>query len=79
VATWGAYQAETESLLSELADRPRKALYRSLALFQVNLLPAQRLKSARLIEERADGLMVWRGRYDETVGIVDEMPDSFIV
>jgi CRISPR-associated endonuclease/helicase Cas3 len=79
VATWSAYQAEVESLLTELADRPRKALYRRLARFQVNLLPAQRLKSGRMIEERADGLMVWRGKYDEKVGIEDELPDSFIV
>jgi CRISPR-associated endonuclease/helicase Cas3 len=79
VATWASRQAVIASLLAELADRPRRGAFRQLAPFQVNLLPSQRLKSQHLFHENPTGLLVWDGRYDEDVGIVEEMVDDFIV
>ena len=79
VRTWAGHKAEIDGLLVELADRPRKAVYRKLAPFQVNLLPAQLLQVTHLLHEHAGGVLVWDGQYDEEVVIVSEMVDSFIV
>ena len=79
VRTWAAHQEEIDDLLVELATRPRKSVYRKLAPFQVNLLPAQLLPVQHLLHEGAGGVLVWDGKYDEEVGIVSEVVDSFIV
>jgi CRISPR-associated endonuclease/helicase Cas3 len=79
VATWKSHSEEIASLLAELASRPRKALFRQLAGFQVNLLPSQRLKSARLLHDGPAGLLVWDGKYDDSAGILDEMLDDVLV
>jgi CRISPR-associated endonuclease/helicase Cas3 len=79
VATWEAHAQEISSLLSELAGQPRKSLFRQLARFQVNLFPAQRLKSAHLLHTGPAELLVWDGKYDEAMGIVDEMLDDVLV
>jgi CRISPR-associated endonuclease/helicase Cas3 len=79
VRTWEPHRAEIDAILVELAARPRKALYRNLAPFQVNLLPAQLLQVGHLLHEHAGGVLVWDGKYDEEVGIVSERADAFIV
>jgi CRISPR-associated endonuclease/helicase Cas3 len=79
VATWQPHQSEIESLIAELAIRPRKPLFRKLAPFQVNLLPHQWLESAHLIEERPHRLLAWRGKYHKEVGVVGEMLDDVLV
>jgi CRISPR-associated endonuclease/helicase Cas3 len=79
VATWTSGRAEIDALLSEFRARPWKSTYRKLARFQVNLLPSQRLKVQHLMHEGPSGVLVWDGRYDEDVGIVEEMADEFII
>ena len=79
VRPWTAHKTEIDDLLVELASRPRKSVYRKLAPFQVNVLPAQLLQVGHLLHEHAGGVLVWDGKYDEEVGIVAEMVDSFIV
>jgi CRISPR-associated endonuclease/helicase Cas3 len=79
VATWKPYAIEIASLLDKLAIRPRKALFRELGRFQVNLFPSQRVKSAHLLHQGPAKLWVWDGQYDELVGIVEEMLDDLLV
>jgi hypothetical protein len=79
VATWKPHRTEIAGLLRELADRPRRAVFRRLAAYQVNLFPHQRLRAAALIHEGPAGVLVWDGRYDDQAGIADEMADDFIV
>lgn len=79
VATWESHAQEIASLLRELSDRPRKAIFRQLGKFQVNLLPTQRLKSDHLLHEGPAGILVWDGKYDESTGIVDEQLDDVLV
>jgi CRISPR-associated endonuclease/helicase Cas3 len=79
VAKWESHQAEIDALLAELSVRPRKAIFRALAKFQVNLLPSQQLRAAHLIHEGPAGVTIWDGKYDENAGIVEEMADEFII
>jgi CRISPR-associated endonuclease/helicase Cas3 len=79
VATWKSHADEIASLLDELASRPRKALFRELGRFQVNLFPSQRLQSAHLLHQGPAKLWVWDGQYDESAGIVHEMLDDVLV
>ncbi|MBP3956881.1 CRISPR-associated helicase Cas3' [Gemmata sp. G18] len=79
VRTWGAHRAQIDDLLVELAARPRKSVYRQLAPFQVNLLPAQLVPVGHLLHEHAGRVLVWDGKYDDEVGIVSETADEFIV
>jgi CRISPR-associated helicase Cas3/CRISPR-associated endonuclease Cas3-HD len=79
VPTWKSHGEEVTSLLEELAERPRKSVFRRMARFQVNLLPSQRLKSAHLLHEGPAEMLVWDGKYDESTGIIDELLDDVLV
>jgi hypothetical protein len=79
VGPWQSHAEEIASLLCELATHPRKAVFRRLAQFQVNLLPSQRLKSSHLLHKGPADIFIWDGKYDESVGIVDEYLDDVLV
>jgi CRISPR-associated endonuclease/helicase Cas3 len=79
MATWEPHRQAIGTLLAELQMRPRKAVFRALSRYQVNLFPAQRLRSAHLIAEQPPGILVWSGKYDDDAGIVNEMADDLIV
>ncbi len=76
---WIDYEPEIRGILEELRSRPRKAVFRSLAKFQVNLFPHQILSAAHLIHQEPSKIWVWDGKYDDQLGIVEEFADEFIV
>lgn len=79
VTKWESHRAEIESLLAELEIRPRKAVYRALARFQINFYRHD-LGSLQLhLEELSKDFRVWKSRYDEEVGIVEEIAENAIV
>ena len=79
VRAWASRRAEIDELLVELAAAPRKALYRELGRFQVNLLPAKVATIGHLVHEGQGGVSIWDGKYDEDTGLVEEMLDDILV
>ena len=79
ITTWYDKKDEVAELLDGLRARPRKALFRELARYQVNVMPNVLGRSSHLLMEGPCELKLWTGKYDDDVGIVEEMPDDFIV
>jgi hypothetical protein len=82
ISRWPSHQSEIDALLEDLRDRPRKSVFRALAQFQVNLFPNQLTQLGHLLHrEQRSRLLVWDGKYDDEVGIVEDMADvdAFIV
>ena len=82
VGEWEAHQAEISSLLEQIEkeERPRKVLFRRLALFQVNVWwhDLARLKPLH-IKDGPRNLLIWTSKYDDAVGIVEEIGWDAIV
>ncbi len=81
VETWESHRAEIAALLSQIEKekRPGKALFRRLALFQVNMW---RRDLDRLWPHTRPGpkdLLVWTSKYEDAVGIVEEIGWDAIV
>jgi CRISPR-associated endonuclease/helicase Cas3 len=79
VSRWTSHEAEIATLLGQLRTSPRKALFRELGRFQVNLFPHEVLRAASLIHEESSAVLVWDGAYTEDEGIVEEIADAYIV
>jgi hypothetical protein len=80
VERWTARAAEIASLLDNLDElKASRAAFRALAPFQVNLLPSQVVKAHHHLRDGPAGLKVWSSGYDDDLGIIEELPDSFIV
>jgi len=77
VATWQKYREYIASLLAELAERPRRSIFRKLAPFQVNALPSQ--LPAALIHEGPAQVLIWDGGYENELGITETMADVFVI
>jgi CRISPR-associated endonuclease/helicase Cas3 len=79
VATWQEKQEEVEALLDAVRLRPTRANFRRLAPFQVNLRRYERDKAGGAVAEEGPGLLVWRGPYDDELGLTGEAADWLLV
>lgn len=73
VATWGPHVEEVQSLLDELSKQPTPRLYRELGRFQVNFQHYEQSSLTGLLTTESIGVAVWRGKYDERVGLEREL------
>jgi hypothetical protein len=74
VASWQAHQSEIEDLIAAVRSAPTSSNFRKLIPFQVNLQRHELAKFASSIVQ-ADpdlDLFVWRGGYDEEIGVTSE-------
>jgi CRISPR-associated endonuclease/helicase Cas3 len=78
---WASHQQEIAALLQRLEskDRPSRADFRELRPFQVNLLPSQVANAKIHLRDGPCDVRIWSSHYDDDIGIVEEMPDSFII
>jgi CRISPR-associated endonuclease/helicase Cas3 len=79
VEKWTSHREEIASLLKQLETKPSRAVFRALARFQVNLLPSQIANAEHHLREGPREVKVWSSGYDDEVGIVEELPDNFII
>jgi CRISPR-associated endonuclease/helicase Cas3 len=81
VEKWPSHHEEIASLLAQIEKekRPRKALFRRLALFQVNIWRDDRDRLQPHLRLGPKDLLIWTSRYDDTVGIVEEIGWDAIV
>lgn len=75
VATWTPHVEVVQRLLDELARRPSPRLFRELGRFQVNFRHHEKFSLAGLLSTEAIGVEVWRGKYDEQLGIIRELDE----
>ena len=82
VREWDAHRAEIALLLAQIdkEKRPRKVLFRRLAVFQVNVWRRDlaRLKPAH-ISDGPKELLIWTSKYEDSIGIVEEIGWDAIV
>ncbi|MDY7011960.1 MAG: CRISPR-associated helicase/endonuclease Cas3, partial [Planctomycetota bacterium] len=73
IASWEQTREEVEDLQKQLGNHPIRKVFRKLGPHQVNIYNRQFdvLKEARAIEYIA-GINIYRGRYDQTLGIDPE-------
>ena len=79
VEKWKSHQPEIALLLERLETKPSRSVFRALAPFQVNLLPSQVTNAQHHLRNGAGGVKVWSSGYDEDIGIIEELPDNFII
>jgi CRISPR-associated endonuclease/helicase Cas3 len=79
VATWTGKEAEVDALLDAVRRRPTRANFRRLTPFQVNLRRYELAKAGGAVAEEVPGLFVWRGGYDEALGLTADNMDVLLV
>jgi CRISPR-associated endonuclease/helicase Cas3 len=79
VATWKAREAEVSALLGAVRRQPTRANFRKLAPFQVNLRRGELAKAGGAVGEEGQGLFVWRGGYDDALGLTADNADVLLI
>lgn len=74
-ATWKPRAAEVQQLLDQIAHNPAPRLFRELGRFQLNLRHHEKSSCLQFISQESAGVWVWRGKYDERVGLVPEVDE----
>jgi CRISPR-associated endonuclease/helicase Cas3 len=72
VATWKEKEADIAALLEEVHVRPTRTNFRKLTPFQVNVRRYEMTKATGAIGEERPGLFVWRGGYDDHLGLTED-------
>jgi CRISPR-associated endonuclease/helicase Cas3 len=79
VASWEAKRKEIDSLLKAVRREPKRANFRKLTPYRVNLRRYERNKLDRSVTEEAPGLFVWRGGYDPEIGLTADNGDTLLL
>ena len=80
VATWRDREVEIAKLIDTLIQQKSRANFLALAPFQVNVFRHQIASFGQNIEVwHESDVRIWRGQYDQEIGLVNELPDEFIV
>jgi CRISPR-associated endonuclease/helicase Cas3 len=79
VATWTGKAAEVDALLDAVRRQPTRANFRRLGPLQVNLRRYELAKAGGAVGEEAPGLFVWRGGYDDALGLTADNVDVLLV
>jgi CRISPR-associated endonuclease/helicase Cas3 len=79
VATWDAHRQTVERLLANLRESPTPRAFRELGRFQVNLRHYELAQLGQLVVTEAHATRVWRGKYDEQLGLLPEMDDVELI
>jgi hypothetical protein len=79
VATWDAHRQTVERLLANLRESPTPRAFPELGRFQVNLRHYELAQLGQLVVTEAHATRVWRGKYDEQLGLLPEMDDVELI
>jgi CRISPR-associated endonuclease/helicase Cas3 len=79
IATWRERESEVEQLLNAVRCRPVRANYRKLVPFQVQCRSYEVQKAGGSIAEEMPGRFVWRGGYDDALGLVADNADVLLL
>jgi CRISPR-associated endonuclease/helicase Cas3 len=79
VATWRRAETEVGTLLDAVRRNPTRLTFRRLAPYQVNLRRSELAKAGGAVQEEAEGLLVWRGAYDDALGLAAENADALLI
>jgi hypothetical protein len=75
VGSWKSRTSVIENLLDELARAPSTRLFRELGRYQLNLRHYEKCSLGKFLSLESASIQVWRGKYDDRVGLVPEMDD----
>jgi CRISPR-associated endonuclease/helicase Cas3 len=78
VATWDSRRDEVSHFLEKLRAEPSTRVLRELNRFQVNFRYYELRDNRQFVATEAEQ-KVWRGRYDEHLGVVPEMDDLDLI
>jgi CRISPR-associated endonuclease/helicase Cas3 len=79
VATWDDHAANVDALLHAVKTAPLRTNFRHLAAYQINLRYYELDKAGGAVTEESPGLWVWRGGYDNDVGVTPEQGDRLLL
>ncbi|HBI46452.1 MAG TPA: hypothetical protein DDY78_26905, partial [Planctomycetales bacterium] len=79
VATWEEKRKEVAALLDAVHRRATRANFRKLAPYQVNMRRYELAKPGCPAGPEADKLFVWRGGYDDELGLVGDNADVLLL
>lgn len=80
VATWGSiHRAFVEDLLDQRREAPSAKVFRELSRFQINLRHYEKTTLARQLVLDPSGVFVWRGKYDDALGLLPEDDDLDLI
>ncbi|MCY2949428.1 MAG: hypothetical protein NTZ71_14745 [Planctomycetota bacterium] len=78
IASWSETKDEVESLLADMVNRD--FYQRKLVRHQVNMRYSEVIKRSRWITEDFPGVLVYRGPYDDQIGLlVDETTNTLLI
>ena len=75
VGSWKSRTNVVQSLLDELARAPSTRLFRELGRYQLNLRHYEKYSLGKFLSLESANIDVWRGKYDDRVGLVPEMDE----
>lgn len=75
VGSWKSRTKVVQSLLDELARAPSTRLFLELGRYQLNLRHYEKCSLGKFLSLESASIQVWRGKYDDRVGLVPEMDD----
>ena len=80
VATWGSInRAFVEDLLDQRREAPNAKVFRELSRFQINLRHYEKTSLSRHLVLDPSGVFVWRGKYDDALGLLPEDDDLELI
>ena len=80
VATWGSInRAFVEDLLDQRREAPNAKVFRELSRFQINLRHYAKTSLSRHLVLDPSGVFVWRGKYDDALGLLPEDDDLDLI
>lgn len=80
VGTWLPRMTEIQKLLDELGCSPSTRLFRELGRYQLNLRHYEKDALGKFLSLESANVQVWRGKYDDRIGLVPEMDDlEFVI